>query len=311
MRKRKTRELGNAVQVISINNSFESSSSTYGPFLLNRYALTWIVEGGGVTSLDQEAISTSPGTVLSMLPGMRLLHDWGKLRSFQTFIVFDFSRWPDGLPLARDWPRARQLNGSESMLGLWRYLLAVQHVPSSRPLLRNCVELLLRMFVSGVVDGRASTAPSLPRAVERALDFMLARVERKGARVELGSVARAAGVTPQHLCRLFRRELDASPLECGHMMRVEHAAGVLERTDKGLAEVAESVGYSSAFHFSRVFKQIYGVPPSEYRRAFVAGKASRPGGLVFRHHRLRQYLYESGPGRVIVAKEAFGAVRSR
>jgi AraC family transcriptional regulator len=288
------------LELITLDSSFESPHSTFGPFELNRYALAWIVEGGGVTSLDGEAIATSAGSVLSMLPGMSLRHDWGKLRSFQSFIVFDLPTLPEGVAHPRTWPRLRQLAGDESFLNLWRYLLAVQHSPQVLPLLTSGVELLLRMFVGGLMDGRARTTPALPRAVERALDFMTARLSRGDTRFDLGSVARAAGVTPQHLCRLFRRELDESPIGCGHLMRVEKAAGVLERSDETLAEVAATFGYSSAFHFSRVFKQIYGVPPSEYRRAFVAGRASRPGGVVFRHHRLRRYLHEAGPGRVVV-----------
>jgi hypothetical protein len=83
------------VEVITLDSSFESPHSTFGPFELNRYALTWIVEGGGVTSLDGEAIVTSPGTVLSMLPGMSLRHDWGAARSFQSFIVFEFPSLPE------------------------------------------------------------------------------------------------------------------------------------------------------------------------------------------------------------------------
>lgn len=301
---------GHGVQVITLDSSFESPHSTFGPFELNRYALSWIIEGGGVTSLDDEVIATSPGSVLSMLPGMSLRHDWGKARSFQTFIVFDLKALPEGLPQPRTWPRLRQLTGEESFINLWRYLFAAQHSPHAHAILATGVELLLRLFVSGLVDGQARTAPALPRAVERALDFMVARLTRGDTRFDLGSVARAAGVTPQHLCRLFRRELHESPIGCGHLMRVERAAGMLERTDQTLAEIAESFGYSSAFHFSRVFKQIYGVPPSEYRRAFVAGRASRPGGLVFRHHRLRQYLHESGPGRVVVSKRRGVASRN-
>lgn len=292
------------IRVVSVNSSFESPGSTFGPFLLNRYALTWIVEGGGVTSLDGRAIATSPGTVISMLPDTLLRHDWGEARSFQTFIVFDVAHWPEGLAAAGTWPRYRQLVGDETMLALWRYLLAVQHDPAAESLLDNAVELLLGMYASGLVDGQARTAPALPQAVERPLDFMSTRLEKHAARLELEEIARVAGVSPQHLCRLFRRELDATPVECAHLMRVERAAGLLERTDKSLAEVAEDAGYSSAFHFSRTFKQIYGVPPSEYRRAFVKGAASRPGGLVFRHHKLRQYLYERGPGRVIVLDDA-------
>jgi AraC-like DNA-binding protein len=290
------------VEVITLDSSFESPHSTFGPFELNRYALTWIVEGGGVTSLDGETIATSPGSVLSMLPGMSLRHDWGAERSFQSFIVFDLPSLPEGLANPKTWPRLRQLAGDESFIDVWRYLIAVQHLPQARATLATGVELLLRMFLSGLVDGQARTTPALPRTVERALDFMLARLSRGDTRFDLRSVARTAGVTPQHLCRLFRRELHESPIGCGQLLRVERAAGVLERSDKTLAEIAEAFGYSSAFHFSRVFKKIYGVPPGQYRRAFVAGKASRPGGLAFRHHRLRHYLHESGPGRVVVYK---------
>jgi len=290
----------NGVQVITLDSSFESAHSTWGPFALNRYALTWIVEGGGVTSLDGEVIVTSPGSVLTMLPGMTLRHDWGAARSFQSFIVFDLPSLPEGLPSPRSWPRLRQLNGDEAFIELWRYLIALRQLPQARAILATGVELLLRLFVSGLVDGQAGTTITLPRAIERALDFMVARLSRGDTRFDLASVARAAGVTPQHLCRLFRSELHESPIGCGQLLRIERAAGVLERSDKSLAEIAEAFGYSSAFHFSRVFKKIYGVPPGRYRRAFVAGETSRPGGLAFRHHRLRHYLHESGPGRVVM-----------
>jgi AraC family transcriptional regulator len=288
-------------KVITLASSFESPGSTFGPFALDRYALTWIVEGGGATSLGDAPIATTPGTVLSMLPGMSLRHDWGSARSFQTFIVFDFAALPRGFPTPHTWPRSRQLAGDEAFLSLWRYLLAIDHgEPSTSALVARGAELLLGMFVSGLVDGQARTSPALPRAVERALDFMLDAIAHGNVRFELGAVAKAAGVTPQHLCRVFRRELDASPIECAHLMRVEQAASLLERSDQTLAELAERFGYCSAFHFSRVFKQIYGAPPSDYRRAFMAGRATRPGGLVFRHHRLRRYIYEAGPGRVML-----------
>lgn len=292
------------LRVLRLDSTFESPQSTFGPFLLNRYSLAWIVEGGGVTSLDDDAIVTSPGTVLSMLPAMSLRHDWGKARSFQSFIVFDLDELPNDVPHPKTWPRARQLGGDESFLALWRYVLSLQHAPEVEAIVTNGVELLLRMFVSGLVDGRARTSPSLPRAVERALDFMSARLSRTDGHFDLDAVARAAGVTPQHLCRLFRRELDETPISCGQLMRLERATGVLERSQETLAQIAESFGYSSPFHFSRVFKQVYGVPPSDYRRAFQSGGNTRPGGLVFRHHRLRRYLYESGPGRAAIFKSS-------
>jgi AraC-like DNA-binding protein len=291
------------LRVITFATSFESAGSTFGPFLLNRYALTWIVQGGGVTHLDEHAEPTSPGTVLCMRPGMMLRHDWGAQLSTQSFIVFDIDGLPRSWPKPERWPRRRQLLEDEAFLGLFRYLIAAEGAgPVALPVLASGVELLLRMYVTGLTSGVARTSAALPSPVERALDFMRLEIKRKPeSRFSLPDVAKAARLTPQHLCRLFRRELEASPIECAHLIRLEQAAGVLERSDHGLAEIADQFGYSSAFHLSRTFKRIYGLSPSEYRTAFREGVATRPGGLVFRHHRLRRYIYESAPGRVVVA----------
>ena len=105
-------------------------------------------------------------------------------------------------------------------------------------------------------------------------------------------------VSEQHLCRLFKRSLGESPLHCAQLLRLEQAGSLLDRTDLSVAEIAERLGYSSQFHFSRSFKQAYGLSPTAYRAAFREGSASRPAGLVYRHHRLRHYVYERSPGKV-------------
>jgi AraC-like DNA-binding protein len=288
------------LEVITVATSFESPRSTYGPFLLNRYALTWIVRGGGSTFLDEREVVTRPGTVLTMTPGTSLRHNWGRARSLQSFLVFDVPRWPRSWPSPDTWPVVRELSGSETLLQLWRYLLSATHSPAARQVERPTVELLLRMFLSGSCGGEAPVENELPRSLERALDYLVRAAESRERHPALAEIAHAAGVSPQHLCRLFRKELDASPLECAEMLRLERAASRLERTDHTLAEIADELGYSSAFHLSKNFKRVYGAPPRDYRKAFLGGLASRPGGLVFKNHRLRSYLYERGPGRVLL-----------
>jgi transcriptional regulator GlxA family with amidase domain len=146
----------------------------------------------------------------------------------------------------------------------------------------------------------------LPRPIEKALDYLVKSAQSQTRHPALDQIARAAGVSPQHLCRLFRDELDASPLECAEMLRLERVASRLERTDHTLGEIAQELGYSSAFHLSKNFKRVYGAPPRDYRKAFLGGLASRPGGLVFKNHRLRSYLYERGPGRIVFHKASEG-----
>ena len=89
-------------------------------------------------------------------------------------------------------------------------------------------------------------------------------------------------------------------MECLRLLRVELAASLLERQKLNLSAIADRLGYSSQFHLSRSFKQHYGVTPRDYREAFAAGLAARQGGLVFRHHRLRRYLAERAPGKVVI-----------
>ena len=55
------------------------------------------------------------------------------------------------------------------------------------------------------------------------------------------------------------------------MMRLERAAQLLEQDAGHVAEVAYRVGYRDADHFSKVFKQIYGVAPSAFVRTGDGG----------------------------------------
>ena len=48
------------------------------------------------------------------------------------------------------------------------------------------------------------------------------------------------------------------------MLRLERAAQLLEQHAGTIAEIGYAVGFRDANYFSRIFRQVYGVPPSEY-----------------------------------------------
>ena len=47
--------------------------------------------------------------------------------------------------------------------------------------------------------------------------------------------------------------------------RLQLAARTLERTSRGVAEIAADVGYESEAAFNRAFKREFGQPPGRYR----------------------------------------------
>lgn len=91
----------------------------------------------------------------------------------------------------------------------------------------------------------------------------------------LAKLAAACEVDSAYLCRLFGRFHDESPYQYLLRLRMELAARLLLEPGSTVKAVASQMGYSDAFHFSRVFKSVHRVPPSRFR--FSA--PDRPRGL--------------------------------
>ena len=49
-------------------------------------------------------------------------------------------------------------------------------------------------------------------------------------------------------------------------LRLRDAKNLLINTNQKINEIAEQIGYNSADHFSRVFRQTYGMSPAEFRK---------------------------------------------
>jgi AraC-like DNA-binding protein len=82
----------------------------------------------------------------------------------------------------------------------------------------------------------------------------------------LGSIARYANVTPQHLTRIFKQHMGQPPIQYLWSLRAKKGAQMLGRSGLSVAEIAYRCGYENANHFSRHIKEHFGAPPTELRR---------------------------------------------
>ena len=83
--------------------------------------------------------------------------------------------------------------------------------------------------------------------------------------VDRHELARIAGLTPEHVNALFKRELGLTPREVLNHERCRIAWRLIHEDGVAVATAAARAGYDDAFYFSRVFKALYGVPPSRVR----------------------------------------------
>lgn len=83
-------------------------------------------------------------------------------------------------------------------------------------------------------------------------------------RLTLHEVAAIFGLSPNYLSVLFKKTCDIGFNEYITQMKVNKAKGLLLEQDMKIYEVADQLGFESAFYFSKVFKKIEGVSPREY-----------------------------------------------
>lgn len=79
-------------------------------------------------------------------------------------------------------------------------------------------------------------------------------------------LAGMAGLSTSHFSALFRASAGTSVKEYLKRLRSSRARELLITTELSIADVAASVGYDDALYFSRQFRGVNGVSPSEFRR---------------------------------------------
>ena len=90
-----------------------------------------------------------------------------------------------------------------------------------------------------------------------------------------GAAARACRVGPEYFSRLFREHTGQTPSQFLARLRMHHAARLLQQSDLTVKAAGRAVGFDDPYHFSRVFKQIHGVAPRDFRRGGKPSKRSR------------------------------------
>jgi AraC-like DNA-binding protein len=86
--------------------------------------------------------------------------------------------------------------------------------------------------------------------------------------LDVGDLARAAGLSRAHFSREFRRVFGDSPHAYLLTRRLERAAALLRTTDRSVADICLSVGLQSIGSFTTSFTRTYGRSPTAYRTTY-------------------------------------------
>ncbi|MCX7890565.1 MAG: GlxA family transcriptional regulator [Rhodobacteraceae bacterium] len=108
--------------------------------------------------------------------------------------------------------------------------------------------------------------------VKRAL---LAVQQSMDAPLTVAKLAERLGVSRRQLERHFVAALGIGPQQAGRKVRLAHARGLLDRTDRTVSQIAADTGFADASHLIRAFRQEFGETPEAWRSRARAGGPGR------------------------------------
>lgn len=100
------------------------------------------------------------------------------------------------------------------------------------------------------------------QAIVAAMEAMRSDIGRP---LSVGRLARAAGLCERRFRQVFMEHTGMQPKRYHEALRIGMAEELLSNTPLSVGGIAERLGYSSPFHFSKAFRAARGVAPSAFR----------------------------------------------
>ena len=90
--------------------------------------------------------------------------------------------------------------------------------------------------------------------------------------VSLKEVADIASLNTEYFCRMFKRCMGVTFLEYVNLVRINHIHEELLTTDDSITDILEKNGFTNYKVFSRMFREQFGMTPSELRKTSIHKK---------------------------------------
>jgi AraC family transcriptional regulator len=138
--------------------------------------------------------------------------------------------------------------------------------PSGRLFLDSIEQALARALVVGYAARdnslRVYRGGLSPAKLRKITELVQEKIEED---LSLEEMARAVGLSAAHFSQVFRNTTGQTPHQCLLWYRVQKAKEMLRSAEGRVLDVAIACGFKTQQHFARVFRQMCGASPKEYR----------------------------------------------
>lgn len=266
----------NNVRLLQYTNS--STTENFDAFLTH-HALIYILSGTKQIKVSQRAFNINPGELILIPRGEYVMSEYitGE-QNFQSIMLFfnqKVARYVvDELKgrINSDYkevfkkeaikiiPKSRNINEL--------YHSLITYSKENSPFIPDIISLKFmeliyllldtpyqNVIMSFLLDAARYETPSIASILEQNLYSPLT-VEK---------LAKLAGRSLSNFKREFTKQYKVSPKKWIKTKKLERAAFLLDTSDKTIEDISDDCGFVNSTHFSRLFKKLYSVTPTEFR----------------------------------------------
>ena len=160
----------------------------------------------------------------------------------------------------------RRFQPDQEITTLVRQILREQQQGNDDSIFSLLTLLLLHLQRSEVkeVTGIQPVVSGENTIIRNAQQFVQEHVEEK---LTVPVVAERIGVSASYLTALFHKHLQLSPGEYIRRIKLGRSKQLIREGQMNFTQISESLQYSTVHHFSRQFKQMFGMTPTDYAKS--------------------------------------------
>lgn len=166
----------------------------------------------------------------------------------------------------------RKFTAPQSVVTLLQSMLREQERMDaySNDIILSQLQLLLLMLLREAAaprGGKLQTSNAIHsenEIIRQAQQFISTHIRQK---LSVPLVARQVDVSPSYLTALFHKNLQISPGEYIRRIKLQESKQMIRENNLNFTEIAAELQYSTVHHFSRQFKEKFGITPTEYAKS--------------------------------------------
>lgn len=248
---------------------------SYGPAIRNHYLFHYVLSGKGTLDVnldnDKKAVSHAihAGQGFLIEPGYITTYYADRHDPWEyVWIEFDGLRAGEftgeaGLSAASPIFTPSSSEGADALAEHMLYM--VEHPNMSGPRFIGHLYLALDTLINASSNRKTIQSGKLSRFyAQEAISFI---EQYYPSPITVEDMAQRCNLDRSYFGRVFKDTIGQTPQEFLIRYRMSKASTLLTTTDLPISAICEQVGYPNQLHFSRAFKNVYGMPPRAYRQS--------------------------------------------